>query len=78
MKLLKRINDMSILELQGLQEAVLSEIQRRKANVFGGPAVASVDPELASAPVAESDLPDTLPGPGRQVSRMPRRLRRAA
>ena len=78
MKLLKRITNMSILELQDFQEGVLTEIQRRKATVSGGPAVESAEPELALAPAAEPDLPDTLPGPGRCVSRMPRRLRRAA
>jgi hypothetical protein len=79
MKLLKRINNMSILELQNLQEAVLTEIQRRKVIEFGGPGDESADPEPAdAAPVAESDGPSTLPLPNRRVSRNPRRLRRAA
>ena len=77
MKILKRIHNMSILELHELQEAVLSEVQRRKAIVGGGLAVESAEPEQATSP-AEPDLPHTLAGPGRRVSRMPRRLRRAA
>ena len=83
MKLLKRISNMSILELQELQEAVLTEIQRRKFNVLGGPAVESVDraPTAAPAPATSTEEPEvrnTLPLPNRRVSRNPRRLRRAA
>jgi hypothetical protein len=73
MKLLKRVHNMSVFDLQDLQEAVLTEIQRRKAIVSGGPAV-----ESTASPATEPELPDTLPGPGRRISRMPRRLRRAA
>ncbi len=78
MKLLKRITNMSILELQVVQEAVLSEVQRRKAIASSGLTVESAEPEPAPASAANPDLPHTLPGPGRRVSRVPRRLRRAA
>ncbi len=49
MKLLKRITNMSILELQELQEAVLTEVQRRKAIVSGGLAVKSAPAILPMA-----------------------------
>jgi hypothetical protein len=76
MKLLKLVHNMSVLDLHELQEAVITEIQRRKALVLGGPAVESAEPEPAAA--VQPEIPDTLPGPSRRVSRMPRRLRRAA
>ena len=71
MKILKRVHNMSDLELQDLQEAVLTEIHRRKA-------IESGEPMPATVPLAAPDLPLTLPIPDRRVSRNPRRLRRAA
>jgi hypothetical protein len=80
MKLLKRITNMSIDELQELQEAVLTEIQRRKAMLSGDPAIEPIESDAATAApaAAEPDFPPTLPMPSRRVSRNPRRLRRAA
>jgi hypothetical protein len=78
MKLLKRVRNMTVLELQQLQEEVLAEIHRRKVIKFDDPAADSVESEPSPAPAAEPDAPSTLPLPNRRVSRMPRRLRRAA
>jgi hypothetical protein len=79
MKLLKRIHNRSILELQDLQEEVLTEIQRRKVIVWGGPDASADEPQPAPAAYsAEPDFPATLPVPNRRISRNPRRLRRAA